>query len=209
MSCAVLNAGQTRDWLDLSSNYTLLTHSASVPKSSDHHLTWPDWDTPTTTTGFGKHLMRSSRPVHPMLKTGPRSDASLRRSSLKQQKAVMGPKKHKHQDWCDENDECITQLLHAKNQTYIEWHNDPSSKSKQTNSDISEDNPRRDYPWCKTTGGRERQMKCKCMQTQTTPNNSSELWRLYTGPHKLDWPLYYQLMDEHWSRTKMLWENDR
>ena len=38
---------------------------------------------PTTTTGFGKHLMRSSRPVHPMLKTALRSGASLRRSSLK------------------------------------------------------------------------------------------------------------------------------
>ena len=38
----------------LSPSYTLLPHSTSIPKSSDHHLTWPDWDTPTTTTGFGK-----------------------------------------------------------------------------------------------------------------------------------------------------------
>ena len=30
-------------------------------------------------------------------------------------KAVLGPKTCKHQDWFDENDEFITQLLHAKN----------------------------------------------------------------------------------------------
>ena len=74
---------------------------------------------------------------------------------------------------------------------------------RQTNSDISEDKPRRDCTWWKTIGGTERQMmKCKHMQTQATPNNSSELWRLYMGPHNLDLPLYYQLIDQHWARTK-------
>ena len=36
-------------------------------------------------------------------------------------KAVLGAKKCEHQDWFDENDECNTQLLHAKNQAYVEW----------------------------------------------------------------------------------------
>ena len=112
--------------------YAQATHcnSASVPKSLDHHLTWPDWNTPTTATGFGKHLMRSSRSVHPTLKTAQRGGASLRRSSLKQKKLSLLCKKCEHQGWFDENDECITQLLHANNQAYVEWQNDPDSKAK-------------------------------------------------------------------------------
>ena len=82
---------------------------------------------------FRKHLMKSSRPVHHMLKTAMRIGASLRTSSpsLKQQKLSWDPKKSEHQDWFDENDECITQLLHAKNQACMEWQNDPSCKSKE------------------------------------------------------------------------------
>ena len=45
-------------------------------------------------------------------------------------KAILGPKKCEHQDWFSENDKCITQLLHEKSQAYVEWKNDPSSKSK-------------------------------------------------------------------------------
>ena len=83
-----------------------------------------------------------------------------------------------------------------------------ASNLRQTNSDISEDKPRRDCLRWKTIGGAERQMNCKSMWTQTTPNSSWELWRLSTGPHILDPPLYYQLMDQNWSRTRKLWVND-
>ena len=73
--------------------------------------------------------MRSSRSVLPKLKTALRSSVSLRRSSLKQQKLSWGLK-HEHQDWFDENDVHITQLLHEKNQAYVKWQNDPNFKSK-------------------------------------------------------------------------------
>ena len=65
-------------------------------------------------------------PVHPMLKTGLRSGACGTETA----NTVLGPKKDEHHDWFDKNDEHITQLLHAKNQAYVEWQNDPSSKSK-------------------------------------------------------------------------------
>ena len=45
-------------------------------------------------------------------------------------KAALGPKKCEHQDWFNENDKCITQLLHVKSQAYVEWKNHLSSKSK-------------------------------------------------------------------------------
>jgi exonuclease III len=44
--------------------------------------------------------------------------------------ATLGPKKRVHQDWFDENDERITQLLSEKNKAYMEWQNDPTSVSK-------------------------------------------------------------------------------
>ena len=61
-----------------------------------------------------------------------------------------------------------------------------AANPRKTNSDISEDKPRRDCAGWKTIDGTERQMKCKSMQTQTTLNSSLELWRLSTGPHDLD-----------------------
>ena len=79
---------------------------------------------------------------------------------------------------------------------------------RKKNSEISEDKPRKDCTWWKTIGGTERQMKCKSSQTQTTPNRSLELWRLSVGPHNLDPPHYYQLMDQHWSGTKRLSKNN-
>ena len=36
-----------------------------------------------------------------------------------------------HEDWFDENDEKIKEAIHAKNKSYIEWLNDPSSVSKR------------------------------------------------------------------------------
>ena len=46
-------------------------------------------------------------------------------------KEVLGAKTRTHEDWFDENDEKIRKALHAKNKSYIEWQNDPSSVSKR------------------------------------------------------------------------------
>ena len=45
-------------------------------------------------------------------------------------KAILGPKKRVHQDWFDENDAHITQLLQEKNKAFMEWQDDPSSTPK-------------------------------------------------------------------------------
>ena len=111
-------------------------------------------------------------------------------------KAVSGPKKCKHQDWPDENDEWISQVLHKKKQAYMEWQNDLRSKSKADKSP-------KGTAWDELAlVGQKGRWSAKCAQTQTTPNSSSELWRLALEPHNLDPPLYYQLIDQHWSRTR-------
>ena len=46
-------------------------------------------------------------------------------------KLTIGPKKKVHQDWFDENDERIKELLDDKKKAFIEWHNDFSSTSKR------------------------------------------------------------------------------
>ena len=45
-------------------------------------------------------------------------------------KLTIGPKKKAHQDWFDENDERIKELLDDKKKAFIEWLNDISSTSK-------------------------------------------------------------------------------
>ena len=46
-------------------------------------------------------------------------------------KSVLGPKQRVHQDWLDDNDEQITQLLQEKNGAFITWQNDHSSQAKK------------------------------------------------------------------------------
>ena len=45
-------------------------------------------------------------------------------------KEALGVKTRIHEDWFDENDEKIKESIHAKNESHIEWLNDPSSVSK-------------------------------------------------------------------------------
>ena len=44
--------------------------------------------------------------------------------------STIGLKERVHQDWFDENDEVIRQLLEQKQNAYVEWQNDSSSTSK-------------------------------------------------------------------------------
>ena len=46
-------------------------------------------------------------------------------------KLTIGPKKRIHQDWFDENDDPIRQLLDDKKKAYLEWQNDISSTPKR------------------------------------------------------------------------------
>ena len=46
-------------------------------------------------------------------------------------KLTIGPKKKVHQDWFDENDERIKELLDDKKKAFIEGQNDISSTSKR------------------------------------------------------------------------------
>ena len=144
------------------------------PKLLDHHSTWPDWDTPTTTTGFRKHSTRSSRPVHPMLKTALRSGVSLRRLSRKQQQSCLGSREMQTSGLVQWESQ-MHQSAAEKNQAMWSGKMTQAPNQWQINSDISEDKARRDCTRWKTIGGTEKQMKCKSMQTQTTPNSSLEL----------------------------------
>ena len=45
-------------------------------------------------------------------------------------KEVLGAETRTHEDWFDGNDGKIREALYAKNKSYIEWQNDPSSVSK-------------------------------------------------------------------------------
>ena len=68
-------------------------------------------------------------------------------------KAVFGSKKCKHQNWFNESDECITQLLHEKARPMWSGKMTQAPDPRQINSDISEDKPRRDCMRWKTIGG--------------------------------------------------------
>ncbi|PFX13771.1 Craniofacial development protein 2 [Stylophora pistillata] len=45
--------------------------------------------------------------------------------------SIPGPKKRVHQDWFDENDQAITQLLDEKQKAFVAWQNELSSISKR------------------------------------------------------------------------------
>ena len=57
--------------------------------------------------------------------------SSFKDTVAKTAKEVLGAKTRSHEDWFDENDEKIREALHAKNKSYIEWQNNPSSVSKR------------------------------------------------------------------------------
>ncbi|XP_056681758.1 uncharacterized protein LOC103095138 [Monodelphis domestica] len=46
-------------------------------------------------------------------------------------KAVLGPKQHNPQDWFDENNTAIEDLLSKKNKAFMEWQNNPNSAPKK------------------------------------------------------------------------------
>ena len=46
-------------------------------------------------------------------------------------KSVLGPKQRIHQDWFDDNDKQITQLLQEKSNAFITWQNDLGSQAKK------------------------------------------------------------------------------
>ena len=46
-------------------------------------------------------------------------------------KSVLGPKQRNHQDWFDENNSAIEDLLIKKNKAFLEWQNDPASAPKK------------------------------------------------------------------------------
>ena len=80
-------------------------------------------------------------------------------------KLTIWPKKKVHQDWFNENDERIKELLDDKKKVFIEWQNDISSASKGR--------PRRHFAECRTSGGKRRPTKSKPTLPQSTQKCSS------------------------------------
>ena len=56
---------------------------------------------------------------------------SFKETVSKTAKEVLGVKTRTHENWFNENGEKIKEAIHAKNKSYIEWLNDPSSVSKR------------------------------------------------------------------------------
>ena len=79
---------------------------------------------------------------------------------------------------------------------------------RQTNSNISGDKPKGTMWDERPLVGQKGWWSAKIhrlKQFQTVLQSSKDcLW----APHNLDPSLYYQLMNQHWSRTRWLWENE-
>ena len=77
-------------------------------------------------------------------------------------KTTIGPKKKIDQDWFDENDKRIKELLNDKKKAFIEWQ-----------KDTSKGRPRQHFAECRTSGGRRRPTKSKRTLPQRTQKCSS------------------------------------
>ena len=86
--------------------------------------------------------------------------------------------------WSGRNANITIGLMRMKNQAYVKWQNDPSSKSKA----VQDEGP------LVGQKGRWGANVCRLKQLQTPS---------WSGPTP-----YYQLMDQHWSGTRRLWENN-
>ena len=85
-------------------------------------------------------------------------------------KEVLGVKTRTHKDWFDENDEKIKEAIHAKNKSYIQWLNDPSSVSKHEKFKALQ---AKIFEQCRTSGGGTKQLKSNTTLTLTMPRNFS------------------------------------
>ena len=79
---------------------------------------------------FKIRLMPTFKTPHSM-RTAQRNGTSSSNVVNETAKSVLGPKQRIHQDWFDDNDEQITQLLREKNSAFITWQNDHSSQAKK------------------------------------------------------------------------------
>ena len=75
-------------------------------------------------------------------------------------KLTIGPKKKVNQDWFDENDERIKELLDDK-KAFIEGQNDTSSTSKRDRFKHLQRQAQTHFAECRTSGGRRRPTKSK------------------------------------------------
>ena len=144
-----------------------------------------------------------------MLKTALRSGVSLRRSSLKQQKL----------SWVLRNMNIridLKRMMNVSLSCYM-WTTWPMWSGKITWAP----NPKLDK-FRHLRGQAKKQLhemknhwwdrKADEVQKYADSNNSKQFFRalktVYGPTHDLDPPIYYQLMDQHWSRTRRLWKND-
>ena len=84
-------------------------------------------------------------------------------------KLTIGPMKKVRQDWFDENDERIKELLDDKKKAFIEWQNDISSTSKRDHFKHLQRLAQTHFAECRTSGGGRRPTNSKPMLPQRTP----------------------------------------
>ncbi len=94
-------------------------------------------------------------------------------------KTILGYKSRKHQDWFDENDTEIEQLISKKRKAFCAWQNDVTCKAKRlAHSRAKADVQRRVRELKKTLGGQKGFLKSRDWQTPVIPGAFSVLPRL-------------------------------
>ena len=138
------------------------SHTAQVSQTHQIMIQHSQTQTPLPLQQFfGKHLMRSSRQVHPTLRTAMKSGASLRISSLKQHKL----------SWVLRNEMigiCLMRTMSTSLSCYMRrtgpmWSGKITiaPNPRQPNLNISEVKLTKECVRCKTIDGMERQIECK------------------------------------------------
>ncbi|KAL8557934.1 hypothetical protein ACOMHN_051425 [Nucella lapillus] len=74
-----------------------------------------------------KQLTKHHAPSLLPFSNGPSSATAVKETA----QSTLGPKKRIHQDWFDENDVAIAQLLEDKRKSFTAWQNDTTSTSKR------------------------------------------------------------------------------
>ena len=118
-------------------------------------------------------------------------------------KSVLGPKQRIHQDWFDDNDKQITQLLQEKNKAFIIWQNDHGSQAKRDRYKHLKKQAQRKLREMKDTWWTGKQKKCRCVLIHTTQKKSfSAPWRQSMDLQNQDPLHYYQQMDLCWLKIR-------
>ena len=116
--------------------------------------------------------------------------------------SVLGPRQRIHQDWFDDNDEQITQLLQEKNNAFITWQNDHGSQAKRDQYKHLKKQAQRKLREMKDTWWDRKAEEVQMFADTHNSNKVSAPWRQSVDLQNQD-PLHYnQQMDLCWLKIR-------